>query len=237
MFQQLLPLLPSQTGSAVMATLACGTLAGLALWLAGARYSRMVITLLGVTLGGMIGMAAPRTMNWSFNTGATALVGALVLGVLGFACYRKCVAVGLIGVLCLWAALATWVRYHEDIPITWPEQTQTTGEFVRAVWNQLPEPVRTPMPVAIGLAIVTGVGSTLLLPKITPILTFSIIGVTMLLGMTLWAIQTKAIQWPAVIPAQTNMQAAMLAVMVLVGAVVQWQCMPAKSKPAAPREG
>ena len=237
MFQQLLPLLPSQAHPAVMATLVSGALAGLVLWLAGARFSRMIITLVAVTLGGMLGMAAPRIMNWNFNSAAAALAGAMVLGVIGFACHRKCVALGLIAILCLWAVLVTWVRYHENIPITWPTGTQTTSEFVQAVWNQLPEPVKAPMPVAIGLAIVTAVASTLLIPKITPILTFSIIGVTMLLAATLGAIQIKTIQWPSVIPAQTNLQAALLAVMVLIGAVVQWQWTPAKQKPAASREG
>jgi hypothetical protein len=236
MFQQLLPLLPSQAHPAVMATLVSAALAGAVLWLIGARYSRMLVTLVGVALGGMLGMAAPRIMNWNFNTGATALAGALALGVIGFACYRKCVALGLIAVLCLWAVVATWVRYHEDIPITWPAETQTTIEFVQAVWNQLPVGVKTPMPLAIGMAVVLGMGAALLVPKVAPVLTFSIIGVTMLLAATLWAIAAKAIQWPPVIPAQTNMQLAVLAVMVLVGAVVQWQWMP-KAKPAAPREG
>ena len=51
MFQQLLPLMPQQAGPAVVATLLSGALAGIVLWLAGARYSRMVMTLISVALG------------------------------------------------------------------------------------------------------------------------------------------------------------------------------------------
>ena len=234
MLQQLLPLLPAQdqNGSAVIGACVLGALAGIVLWLAGARYSRMVVTLVAVTIGGFIGMLAPRIMGWTANTMATAMAGAMLLGLIGFILHGTFVGIAFVCVLSLWAAVGTWLACHGDSIITWPADAVSPAEFVRLVWDQLPDAVRGPMPVAIGLVGLAGGVVTLARPKVAMVLGYSVAGVTLLVVMGLWAMKTRSI-WPNFVPTTMNLQVAIIAAMVFIGAVVQWQWLPRKTKPAS----
>src|SRR5687768_5279625 len=105
MLQQLLALMPKEAGTFGLVVTVAGTLAGLVLWLVGARFSRPLITLCTVALGGAVGMMLPRWCGWTVNGMGTAVGGAIVLGVSGYVMHRFWVGIGLGLVMCCWAAL------------------------------------------------------------------------------------------------------------------------------------
>src|SRR5215218_9169883 len=109
MVQQLLPLLPKEIGQAALIAALVGTFIGVGLWLAGARFSRPLITLVTVSLGAVIGRALPGWMNWNVNSMAASVGGAVVLGMSGYVMHRVWVGLGLGLLLACWAALGTWV--------------------------------------------------------------------------------------------------------------------------------
>jgi hypothetical protein len=232
MFQQLLPLLPAdQATTAVVIALIFAALAGLVLWIAGARYSRMVVTLVTVTVGGIAGMLAPRIFGWNVNTMTTSLAGAMLLGLVGFILHGACVGIALIGILSVWAAVGTWIVCHADIPITWPQATKSFTEFYQAVWNQLPETVRSPMPIVIAMAAGLGIIIRFMSPKLALVLAYSLLGVTLIAAAALCAVQTHAITWPGAFSFRSNTQFTLTLATVLLGAFIQLQTLPRKRNP------
>ncbi len=110
MFQHLITLLPRQPGTVTLIVALMGCLCGLALWIAGARFSRSMLTLAAVALGTAIGMKLPLWCNWSIDPMAPAVAGAIVLGVSAYALHRLWVGAWLGGVLTLWSVLVLWAR-------------------------------------------------------------------------------------------------------------------------------
>ena len=232
MFQELLPLLPAdQATTAVVIAIVTAALAGLVLWLAGARYSRMVVTLGSVTVGGIAGMLAPRILGWNVNTMATSVAGAMLGGLAGFILHGVCIGVALIFILCVWAAVGTWLLCHGDIPITWPQSTHSFSEFYHAVWNQLPESVREPMPIVISMTAGFGFIIRFMSPKLALVLAYSLVGVTLVVTAALWAVQSHAFAWPGPLSFRPNIQFMLILFMVLLGAIVQLQTIPRKRHP------
>ena len=236
MFQQLLPLLPAEPSVSVIVATILGALAGVILWFAGSRYTRLIITLGTLAVGAVIGMILPRQMGWDINTMATAVAGAIIFGIAGFILYRACLGVGLAFVLALWTAIGIWLVYHETAPLTWPIGTVSIHDFFNAMWAGMPDPVKGPMPAAVAMAAVLGAILALLYPRIGTVMLHSFAGVTIVILMCLWAIQCRQIDWPAFLPTSSNAQIVLLAGMVCLGLVVQWQWLPAAHKPLPQRK-
>ncbi len=152
MFQEILVLLPQGGGWAAAAAMAVGALIGLFCWIAGSRYNQKIMALVGVAAGGVLGMLAPRCMGWDVNTMATSLSFALVVGVLAFALPRIGVAIGMAVLLAGWGTLAVWILYHGTGKLELPTGSASFGEFCQAIWKGLPDGVRSPLPVAAGVA-------------------------------------------------------------------------------------
>lgn len=238
MVQQLLPLLPHDIGQAALVAALFGTLVGVGLWLAGARFSRPMITLLGVSLGAILGRALPGWMTWNVNTMAASVGGAVVLGMSGYVLHRVWVGLGLGLLLACWAMLATWTFAGEGATPTWPavDASTTLGSFARIAWDTVPPPVRRLLPYACGGAMMSGFLTSLLWPHMAVVLLYSALGTSLLVGMGLLAIENGRPDWITVVPAHTWAQATTLLCLVAFGAVVQWQGTPSwePKAPASP---
>src|SRR5882672_1369520 len=108
MMQQLLSLLPKEINSLAMMIALAGAVLGGILWLGGSRFSRTLMTLISVFVGALVGLQLPRWLPLGLEGWATATLGALVLGISGYALHKVWVGMGLGLVLAGWAALATF---------------------------------------------------------------------------------------------------------------------------------
>ncbi len=236
MVQQLLPLLPHDIGQAALVAALFGTLVGAGLWLAGARISRPLVTLLGVSLGAVLGRALPGWMEWNVNSMAASVGGAVVLGMSGVILHRVWIGLGLGLLLACWAALGTWAFAGEGAVPTWPavETTTTIASFAQATWANVPEPVRKLLPYGCGGAMLSGFLAALLWPRAAVVLLYSALGTSLLVGMGLIAIENGRPQWITIVPAHTWAQLTTLLGLVAFGAVVQWQRAPVSKSERAP---
>jgi hypothetical protein len=235
MLQQLLEVLPKQTGAIATLEALLGAILGLLFWVFGARYSRTIITLLTVSIGGVAGMMAPRWLGWDVNTMATAIGGAIVLGLTGFGLHRIWVGIGLGWLLAAWALIGAWVGCRNGGHFSWPQGSKTAAEFLTTLWNNLPDDTRRLGPFVAGAAGLAGLITAVLWPRIATVILYSALGVSIVTAMALWAIGSRTIQWPVFLPATTETQSAMLAALAVIGAVVQWQ-MAAGKQPAADKQ-
>jgi hypothetical protein len=107
------------------------------------------------------------------------------------------------------------------------------------------------MPYAAAAAAVTGLAMTILWPRFSTLLAWSLIGVSMLVGLGSAVVDYLQPQWIRAIPPQTWAQCLILAMLIAVGLLVQWRTemlstseaggddskKPAKQKNQKPREG
>src|SRR5215218_2320257 len=107
MIQQLLSLLPREINSIALMIAVAGAFLGGVLWLGGSRFSRTLMTLISVSAGALIGLQVPKWFTPGLEGWATAVLGALILGISGYALHKVWVGLGLGFVLAIWAALAT----------------------------------------------------------------------------------------------------------------------------------
>src|SRR5881394_1577497 len=99
------------TGWMVAAISIVGVIAGLVLWLIGARFSRSIVTLIAVSIGALVGLRLPAWFSVPVGAWATAIGGALLLGISGYALHRMWVGAGLAFLLALWAGILVWNIY------------------------------------------------------------------------------------------------------------------------------
>ena len=116
MVQELLPIFPQSIGTALVICCFVALGLGLALWLAGAVWSRAIVTLVAVAMGGSAGMLLPRWYIWPVNSPSTAVLGAVIFGVLAFVLPRLFVGLMLGFVLAVWATVGTWIGLRGDAP-------------------------------------------------------------------------------------------------------------------------
>jgi len=89
MLREFLALLPESLGECSLGIAIGGALLGLVLWLAGARFSRSLVTLIGVAIGTSVGMRLPGWLGWSIDGMAIGVGGAVVLGASGYLLHRS----------------------------------------------------------------------------------------------------------------------------------------------------
>src|SRR5256885_16641087 len=104
MIQRLLVLLPQQISSLSLMIAVAGAVLGGILWLGGSRFSRTLMTLISVSTGALVGLQFPKWFSVGLEGWATAVLGALVFGITGYALHKVWVGLGLGLVLAVWAA-------------------------------------------------------------------------------------------------------------------------------------
>jgi hypothetical protein len=238
MLQELLPLLPREIGTFAVAVAMTGTLIGAGLWLVGARFSRSLITLLLVTIGGWVGLYLPRYFSWPVDGWAPALGLALLLGAGGFFLHRFWVGVGLGLVLAAWAAVAVWVLCRGDGIWSLPKYVPDTSvvDYAKDLWQSIPLGVQRYLPFGCAIGLVSGLAAALLWPRIGVVMLYSTAGVSMLVGLGLCAMNCARPQWIGSLPAKSSSQLITLLSMVAFGAILQWRIAPSrKAKRSPPR--
>jgi hypothetical protein len=230
MVQELLPLLPKELGTLALVLAIVGAIAGVGLWLAGARFSRSLITLLLVSAGGWIGLFIPRWFNLPVDGWAPALGLALVLGASGFFIHRFWVGVGLGIVLAGWAAVFTWIFCNGNNAWSWPALDWHTQpkDYLLSVWQNLPSQVQHVMPAASGAAAFLGLLTALVWTRIAAVILYSLAGVSLIVGLGLCAVNLRRPDWIGMLPASTLSQSITVLGMVAFGALVQWRIAPEK---------
>jgi len=225
MFYQFLLQRFGETGWLVAAMSICGVLSGLVLWLVGAKFSRGIITLIAVSIGALIGLRMPHWFSVPLGAWATAIGGALLLGITGYSLHRMWVGAGLSLLLALWAGILVWNIYCSGRVGTFPDRVAGMGidEYWTQVWNGLPRDFRRIAPFLTGLGIVFGVVVSIFWSRAASVMLYSILGVSMLMIMGMLGLAISRPQLLGILPSQTGSQIATFGGMVLFGALVQWR--------------
>ncbi len=239
MLDDFLQLLPSEPGSIALFVALVGTILGAVVWIGGATFSRPLITLLTVLIGATVGMHFPNWFHWTISGAGPAVIGAVVLGVSGFALHRMWVGIGLGLILSCWAAFIVWMLMHDNSGWQWPafHGATTPFDYCKVVYQQLPGNIGRALPYAVALAMTIGVAGAILWPKLTTVLNWSSVGVSMLVGM---GIAAAAFAKPALlhhVPTHVWAQSSLLAMLILIGAAVQWKLAPVGLFEEAPASG
>jgi hypothetical protein len=227
-----LPTLPQgfeeATGRYALLVAFAGTAVGAVLWLAGSRFSRSLVTLLAVSLGAVLGMHAPKWFGWSVDSMGVAFVGALALGLTGYLLHTTWIGLALSLVLALWMGVAAWLTVGGGAPLQWPAvDLQANVEVILSdVWRSLPGDLPRVMPLAIAAALATGIAITVWSPKLGRVLTYAMVGLSVLVVMGVTAMRMSRPDWLVMLPRSFPTQAAVLLGMVLVGVLIQWRLTP-----------
>ncbi|MFN4242549.1 MAG: hypothetical protein ACK4PI_04855 [Tepidisphaerales bacterium] len=191
---------------------------GMLLWLAGARVSRPLVTLLLVTAGALAGKHVPPAMGWAVDPMAAIAGTALVAGIAGFALHRCAVGLGLGAVAGLWAVLGCWAAAAGPSYWQWPRRLSELAELKSRLDPQLWQ-----MMLALGgLAAVTGVAVSVLFPRVATTLFWTLTGCSIWCGGAVaWAFYSGPDRL-ARLPQGDLAQGLLLAAIVLAGFVAQW---------------
>lgn len=238
MLLDLLQLLPDKPGDGALLVALIGAVFGIGLWIAGVKVSRPLVTLLTVLVGATIGMQMPGWFQWTINGAGPAVGAAVVLGVSGFVLHRMWVGIGLGLTLALWCALGMWLLMRDATSWQWPDVSASSSccEYLKDVWDGLPPDMTRILPFAAGTMLVCGVASSIIWPKLTTVVNWSAVGLTMCVGLTTGAIAMTHRDWLARAPQQTWVQLSSLAGLLFVGSAVQWKLSPKKlGAPAPPK--
>lgn len=208
----------------------CATLFGAMLWLAGARLSRGLFALAGVTAGGLLGMYLPRWMGWPIDGMATVVGGAIVLGLAGYLLFMTCNGL-LFGVmLAAGATLAVWHHFRPDMPTGWAlraiNPAASWPSMLAAIWQSFPPPLNRAVPAAIAGGLSTGVISAVLWPRAAAIVAYSILGTAVVLCAGSLAFHLARPTWQPELPASLLGRWSAPVVLVMLGIVAQWRIFP-----------
>jgi len=230
MVQELLPILPQGLNASHAGVCIALMGVGLFLWLIGAVWGRALVTLLAVGLGATAGMLVPRWQLWPINPMAVAVAGAVVFGVSAFLVERLWCGLLLAIVLVAWTTLGVWMNFRGDQPMPqrteWELAAMTPPQRARDLFERSPATVQRVLPFAAATAAISALALALLWPRLAKVSAFSLLGVTMLFAASLALVATRRPDWLLLVPEQVSIQAAVLAVLALLGIVLQWQLLP-----------
>ena len=194
MIQELLPLLgtPPENLKLFLEIAAMLSLLGIGLWLAGAKFSRHIVTLVGVAGGAMAGKHLPQIVpSIDFSAPVLAIGAALACGVIAFVTHRFWIGLVLGALLAWWASLGTWALMHGQQTWSLPvwDADMDYVRFGTQLWSGLPGDVTRLLPWAAGSAMISGVAMAILWPRVATALNWSLAGVTLVLCLGLAAME------------------------------------------------
>jgi hypothetical protein len=227
-FQHLILLLPHKADSLTMIVAVVGSFVGLSLYVTGARFSRSILTLAAVAMGTSIGLRMPMWCKWQIDPMATAVAGAIVLGVSAYAFHRVWVGAWLGAVLSVWAALVLWASRGAAFHWRWPQYdpSQNLPQYFSNLWQNVPDTMQQCLGFSAAAAMLVGISAALLWPRAGIALLWSAAGVSVLLPAAATALAQIDPQLFRHIPRQTPDQLAIFAGIVGIGAIFQWRTNP-----------
>ena len=224
MLQQLLALLPDALTHCSARTAGWVTAAAAVCLLAGGWLSRYVLTLGLVAAGAVIGMRLPRWMGWSIDGAGLGVLGAIVLGMTGYFLTRTWVGVFLGVILAFWAAVGIWLGLNPVLEWKLPalHWSFDFADLALQLWRALPRELRTVLPLGCGSMLFLGVLTALLWPRMSRALLFSVIGASLLVGVS---VPAARLYWPKLaerLPEKPSRQAAALVGLIALSTLLQW---------------
>src|SRR5688572_6063967 len=230
MFQELLARFTQDAGNRPLVIALAVAGAGLFLWVIGARVSRSVYTLVGVTLGAWAGLQLPRWCGWEIDAMAPAIGGALVLGLAGYWLHTLWVGLTLGSLLASAGAFVAWHRLADHAAwATVPAAVDPSTSFaenLRHAWSAIPAAVPWQIPAAAIAGLIAGGSIALIWPKLGRVLAFTLLGTVMLVVGAVAAMALGRPQWLARIPESTQTRGIAMAILVVLGAAIQWALCP-----------
>lgn len=238
MLRELLGLMPERILSCSLGAALTLAVVGAGLWLAGARFSRSLTTLIAVAIGTTVGLHLPGWLGWSIDGMGLAVGGAVILGASGYLLDRTWVGLWLGAILSIWAGAAVCLLMAGGTAWKWPAIAGAGGVWalLSRQWEQLPSQLNPAMPLACAAGFAAGVLLTVLWPTLSKVLTWSLAGTTLFVVMGGVAMQNGRPQWFAKVPGHAPAQWLGLAVLVLLGSVVQWGLTPRTSTTPPPAQ-
>jgi hypothetical protein len=228
MLWQLIAPFADRLGACSLGVAIGGAIIGVALWLAGARFSRSLVTLMAVAIGTSVGVRLPGWLGWNIDGMAIGVGGAVLLGASGYLLHRTWIGMYLALLLAVWAGAGSWMALDHGASLSWPSIDWSTGIFAtaQAVWTQMTlKPIRV-VAIAAGIGLFVGVVMTIFWPKLSGVMTWSLAGVTLVLCMLVAARQMIPVNWAGVLDASGMIQGAALLGLVALGATIQWVITP-----------
>lgn len=227
-FRQYVPVFSPEAQPAVTWIAAALAVFGVALWLAGSRFSRSLITLGAVAIGAGLGLHLPRWFGLSIGTWATAVGGALVFGVGGYIFHGAIVRLGLAFIMGIGAAVGAWLI---DPPSgDWQLPTYTPqvdlSEYAQQLWQSLPLQLRTTIPAAYGIAMAVGAIIGTLLPRLATAMFYSLVGLLLAAGLGAYAASQQHPKLLEYLPQERMAQLIVFGGLALGGAALQWWLLP-----------
>ena len=235
MLQQLTALLPDALAHRPPAFAAVMAAAGLGLWLVGGRFSRGLLCLALVAAGAFVGMRMPRWFGWGIDGAALGIGGAILLGASGYFLDRFWTGVLFGATLGFWAGLAAWAAVAPTARWSVPafQWTPDPVDLVLQLWRTLPEDLRTGVPLAAGLAMAAGILLTVLWPRLSRAMVFSLLGLSVWVAVVLPVAGRERPDWAALLPRGLASELVLLSGLLAVGTLVQWWFIGREPKVAA----
>jgi hypothetical protein len=234
MLQEALSLLPGRlTGQSPQVMLGVAAV-GLLLATAGARLSRTLLTLTAVGVGTIVGIHAPAWFGLKIDGIGAAFCGAIVLGTLGFVLHRTLVGLLLSSLLAVEAGAVMWVMRSGGASWTLPklDRSQAMPAMLSQIWNSLPPGLNPALPLAAGIASGVGILLAVLMPRLSRIVFYSLLGTTLMTLAGALAVQQLYPQWMIHVPTDALTQIGIFGGVVLLAMGIQWVLRP-KARDAA----
>lgn len=228
MLWQLIAPLADRLGACSLGVAIGGAIIGVALWLAGARFSRSLVTLMAVAIGTSVGVRLPGWLGWNIDGMAIGVGGAVLLGASGYLLHRTWIGMYLALLLAVWAGVGSWMALDHGATMRWPSINWNGGIAAasQAVWTQMTfQPIRG-VAIAAGIGLLAGVVMTIFWPKLSGVTTWSLAGVTLMLSMLAAAGQMIHLSWVGALGVSGMIQGTALLGLVVLGASIQWLIMP-----------
>ena len=236
MVQQLLNLVPAeQVRSLLLAVVLTGSIIGAATLLLGGLRSRFMMCLLLLVAGTIAGHSVPGWFSLRIEPNATAILGAIVMGILGFAFHRVWVAVGLGLMVAGLAAVILWFNLDAGRSFQSPAATQgmTVASYMRLCWDQAPAVFKAKAPMVCALAGLAGLAVGMLLNRFGTALFYSILGTSILFLSLLFGEASGQMPTASyLLPEVAEMRVVLFAGFVLLGTMVHLATMPRSRKAA-----
>jgi len=228
MVREVLTVLPDWVAQCPLGIAIGCAVSGLALWVVGARYSRSLLTLAGVSAGTVAGMRLPGWCGWQVDGMGVAVAGAIVLGTFAFLFHRTYIGLLLGAGMMLWAGLGVWVARAGDAQWNWRsvKWQGDTVQLLRDTWATLPPHLHRSLPIACATGLATGLMLAVCCNKLSKVLAHSLTGMTLMALMGAVAVLHTRPQWLTSLPGSNLSQGAILIALVLVGAGWQWRITP-----------
>jgi hypothetical protein len=228
LFQHLILLLPHQPGTITLIAAMMGSMMGLSLWIAGARFSRSILTLAAVAMGTSIGMKLPMWAHWQVDPMAPAVGGAIGLGVSAYIFHKLWVGAWLGVVLGIWTALVLWATRGAAFHWRWPQYdpAQSLPQYLYTLWQNVPDAMQQCLGISAAAAMLVGISAALLWPRVGIALLWSAAGMSVLLPAAVTALGRIDPQILLQVPRRTSDQLALFAGLIGLGAIFQWRTNP-----------